>query len=66
MGSVDEPPGTYSMQWPLLDRFQAQPRHWCQENKNTSESLEKQILETAGTLRLGEDILERMFSTEKS
>lgn len=42
---------------------EAQSRHWCQENKNTPGSLEKQILETAG---LGEDILERMFSTEKS
>lgn len=42
----------------LGEVLEAQPRH-----KNTPESLEEQILETAG---LGEDILERMFSTEKS
>lgn len=34
--------------------------------KNAPESLDKWILETTGVLGLVEDILERMFSTDKS
>lgn len=40
----------------LEEVSEAQPLHWCQENENTPASSEKQILETVGMLRLGEDI----------